>query len=79
MLSPYRCACRASVATRMITIRTRRIELHAWALELPLLVRSGPFSFFFSGLEVGLRGSVFAVRSPHYPREGISEVWARDS
>ena len=36
------------------------------------------FIFYFS-LKLGLRRSVFDVRSPPYPREGISNVLARDS
>jgi len=40
-----------------------------------LLVRSGSFFFLFC-LKLGLRGSVFAVRSTPYPREGISDVLA---
>jgi len=40
-----------------------------------LLVRSGSFFFLFR-LKLGLRGSVFAVRSTPYPREGISDVLA---
>ena len=55
------------------TVRTRTIEPHARTLELPLLVRSGSFFFLFC-LKLGLRGSVFVVRSPPYPREGISDV-----
>ena len=39
-----------------------------------MLVRSGSFFFLFC-LKLGLRGSVFAVRSPPYPREGISDVF----
>ena len=59
----------------MYTVRTRIIGPHARTLELPLLVRSGSFFFFFC-LKLGLRGPVFAVRSTPYPREGISDVLA---
>ena len=59
----------------MDTVRTRIIGPEARTLELPLLVRSGSFFFFFC-LKQGLRGSVFAVRSPPYPGEGISDVFA---
>ena len=45
------------------TIRTRIIGLHASILELSLLVKSGTFFFLFC-LKLGLRGSVFAMRSP---------------
>ena len=57
------------------TVRTRIIEPEAKTLELPLLVRSGSFFFLFC-LKLELRGSLFAVRSPPYPREGISDVLA---
>jgi len=57
------------------TVRTRIIEPEARTLELPLLVRSGSFFFLFC-LKQGLRGSVFAVRSPPYPGERISDVFA---
>jgi len=60
---------------RQSTVRTRIIGPHARTLELPLLVRSGSFFFLFC-LKLGLRGSVFAVRSTPYPREGISDVLA---
>jgi len=51
------------------TVGTRIIELHARMLKLPLLVRSGSFFFFFC-LELVLRGSVFAVRSPPLSKRG---------
>jgi len=54
---------------------TRIIKPHAKTLELPLLVRSGPF-FFFLGPKPGPRGTAFAVL---WPREGVLEVLARDS
>ena len=57
---------------RPTTVRTGIIGPRARTLELPLLVRSGSFFFLFC-LRLGLRGSVFAVRSPPYPREGISD------
>jgi len=60
---------------RSSTVRTRIIGPDARTLELPLLVRSGSFFFLFC-LKLGLRGSVFAVRSTPYPREGISDVLA---
>ena len=59
-----------------LTSRTRKIEPHGRTLELPLLVKSSSFFFLFC-LKPGLRGPVFAVRSPPYPREGISDVLAR--
>jgi len=55
------------------TVRTRIIGPEARTLELPLLVRSGSF-FSLLRLQLGLMGSVFAVRSPPYPREGIPDV-----
>ena len=58
--------------TKSPTVRTGIIGPRARTLELPLLVRSGSFFFFFC-FRLGLRGSVFAVRSPPYPREGISD------
>jgi len=57
------------------TVRTQIIGPEARTLELPFLVRPGSFFFFFC-LKLGLRGSVFAVRSPPFPREGISDVLA---
>ena len=51
------------------TVRTGIIELRARTLELPLLVRSGNFFSFFYGAVMAL--------TP-YPREGISDVLARD-
>ena len=54
------------------TVRTGIIGPRARTSELPLLVRSGSFFFLFC-LRLGLRRSVFAVRSPPYPREGISD------
>ena len=70
------CVCavhkmKASLGTD--TVRTRIIGPEAKTLELPLLVKSGSFYFLFC-LKFGLRVSVFAVRSPPYPREGISDV-----
>jgi len=59
-------------------VRTGIIEPHARALELPLLVRSGSFFFFFCPKH-GPRESIFAVRSTPYPREGISDVFVRGS
>jgi len=50
-------------------VRTRIIEPEARTLELPLLVRSGSFFFLFC-LKLGLRGSVFAVRSPPLSKTG---------
>jgi len=58
------------------TVRTGIIGPDSRTLELPLLVWSGSFFFFFC-LKLGLRRSLFAVRSPPYPREGISNVLAR--
>lgn len=54
-------------------VRTRRIGPHPRMLELPPLARPGAFSSLFC-LKLGLRGSVFAVCSPPYPRERISGV-----
>jgi len=48
------------------TVRTGIIEPPASTLELPLLVRSGSFFFFFC-LKHGLRESIFAVREAPYP------------
>ena len=64
---------RNSLPDNKPTVRTGIIRPHARTLELPLLVRSGSFFFLFC-LRLGLRGSVFAVRSPPYPREGVSDV-----
>jgi len=61
-----------------MTVRTGIIEPHARTLELPSLVRSGSFFFFFS-LGPGLRESVASVRSTPYLREGISDVFAPGS
>ena len=58
------------------TVRTGIIGPDSRTLELPLLVWFGSFFFFFC-LKLGLRRSLFAVRSPPYPREGISNVLAR--
>jgi len=58
------------------TVRTGIIGPDSRTLELPLLVWSGYF-FFFICLELGLKRPLFAVRSPPYPREGISNVLAR--
>jgi len=57
------------------TVRTGIIGPDFRTLELPLLVWSDYFFFFFC-LKLGLRRSLFAVRSPPYPREGISNVLA---
>jgi len=45
------------------------IEPQARTLDLPLLVRSGSFFFFYCP-KPGLRGSVFAVRSPPRSKRG---------
>ena len=58
------------------TVRTRIIEHRATTLEFPLLAKSGSFFFFFR-LELGQKGSVFAVCSSPYLREGILDVLAR--
>ena len=57
------------------TVRTGIIGPDSRTLELPLLVWSDSFFFFFC-VKLGLRRSLFAVRSPPYPREGISNVLA---
>jgi len=57
------------------TVRTGIIGPDFRTLELPLLVWSDYFFFFFC-LKLSLRRSLFAVRSPPYPREGISNVLA---
>jgi len=57
------------------TVRTGIIGPDFRTLEFPLLVWSDYFFFFFF-LKLGLRRSLFAVRSPPYPREGISNVLA---
>ena len=66
------------ICYKLSTVRTGVIEPHARTLELLLPVRSGTFFSFFR-LKLGLRGSFFAARSPHYPRERIPDVLARDS
>ena len=63
--------CASSGTCAYYTVFTGIIEPHARTLELPLLVRSGSF-FFFSCPKPGLRGPVFAVRSPPLSKRGNS-------
>ena len=74
-------SAREGISTKQLklksnTVRTGIIGPDSRTLELPLLVWSGSFFFFFC-LKLRLRRSLFAVRSPPYPREGISNVLAR--
>lgn len=59
--------------TNLTTGRIGIIEPNGRTLELPFLIRSGSF-FFFSWL--GMRGSVFAVSSSPYLRDGIPDASA---
>jgi len=52
------------------TVRTRIIGLHARALELPLLVRSGSLLLLFC-LELGQRGQLSLCTSPLSKRENF--------
>jgi len=58
-------------------IFTGVIEPHARALSCPHRYGLTLLSLFC--LKLGQRESVFAVRSPPYPRDGISDVFARGS
>lgn len=59
----------------LYTVRTQIIGPHTTTLKLPLLVKLGSFVFLFD-LRRGPGGSVFALCSPPYPTEGISNSYS---